>query len=292
MKNLKKTIKFLMQHPLGEKNRTKTIVRFFIWQIIARFFPNGLVKSWVENSCLYMKKSLHSATANYYVGLQEFEEMSFVLHVLEKDDLFLDIGSNIGVYTILASKLKKAKTIAFEPAKETIKILEKNISINNIESNVTIFNCALGDKTEISFITSNHDSENHIIPNSNNLDQSIQINRLDDLLIEIPILIKIDTEGFEFKILQGSKRIIENDSQKAIILEMNGASLRYGDKDSDVHNLLTAHGYKIYTYLPFEKKLKLSNSFKSGNNIYIKDLDFITNRVKNSRTIDIYGNKL
>jgi FkbM family methyltransferase len=286
-----KTIKFLLQHPIGRKKMIKTLFRFFIWQFISRFLPNGTIKPWVENAKLFMKKSLHSATANYYVGLQEFEEMSFLLHVLVKDDLFVDIGSNVGVYAILASKLKEAKTIAFEPANEAIKILKRNIQINEIQHFVTICQSALGETKEISYITNNQDSENHIVTNFSNSNQKIEINRLDDMVDEIPVLIKIDTEGFEYKILKGGKRLIENYNQKAIIIEMNGASLRYGDKDIDLHNLLTSQGYKIYTYSPFEKILKLSNSYLSGNNIYIKDIDFINNRIRNSRMINIFGNK-
>ena len=59
MKQLKKTIKFLMQHPLGKQNRTRTLLRFFIWQVVSRFFPNGIIKSWVGNAKIFMKKSYY-----------------------------------------------------------------------------------------------------------------------------------------------------------------------------------------------------------------------------------------
>ena len=52
------------------------------------------------------------ATQNIYCGLQEFEEMAFLLHFLRKDDLPLDIGANIGSYTILAASSVGARTMA------------------------------------------------------------------------------------------------------------------------------------------------------------------------------------
>ena len=42
---------------------------------------------------------------NYYLGLAEYEEMAFLIHALKKDDVFVDCGANLGLYTILASKV-------------------------------------------------------------------------------------------------------------------------------------------------------------------------------------------
>ncbi|MEJ7626598.1 MAG: FkbM family methyltransferase [Ferruginibacter sp.] len=79
------------------------------------------------------------ATGNIYMGLHEFPDMGFLLHFLRSEDLFFDIGSNIGSYTILASGQVGAKTFAFEPVPSTFSALHKNILANNLESIVRAF---------------------------------------------------------------------------------------------------------------------------------------------------------
>lgn len=54
------------------------------------------------------------ATGNIYVGLHEFEDMAFLLHVLRRTDLFVDVGANIGSYTILAGGAAGAKLLLNE----------------------------------------------------------------------------------------------------------------------------------------------------------------------------------
>ena len=43
------------------------------------------------------------ATGNLFCGLHEIEDMGFVLHFLRSDDIFLDVGVNVGTYTVLAA---------------------------------------------------------------------------------------------------------------------------------------------------------------------------------------------
>jgi predicted RNA methylase len=72
------------------------------------------------------------ATGNIYVGLMEYEDMSFLLHYLQKDDLFYDIGANVGVYTVLTSQVKEVKTVSIEPLPLTYEKLLDNININRL----------------------------------------------------------------------------------------------------------------------------------------------------------------
>jgi hypothetical protein len=84
------------------------------------------------------------ATGNIYSGLHEFEDMGFLLHFLRPDDLFVDIGANIGSYTILASAAIGAATIAFEPVPDTHEWLRLNVAINNVDNKVERRREALG----------------------------------------------------------------------------------------------------------------------------------------------------
>jgi precorrin-6B methylase 2 len=86
------------------------------------------------------------ATGNIYAGLHEFADMAFTLHFLRPDDLFLDIGANIGSYTLLASAVCKARTISFEPDPKTMTLLRRNIDLNGLHGRVVLEQTAVGAK--------------------------------------------------------------------------------------------------------------------------------------------------
>ncbi len=67
------------------------------------------------------------ATGNIYAGLHEFDDMAFFLHLLRPEDMFADVGSNIGSYTILASGVVGAKSVAFEPVAFNLSFFEQVI---------------------------------------------------------------------------------------------------------------------------------------------------------------------
>ncbi len=73
---------------------------------------------------------MNGATGNFYTGLHEFEDMSFVLHALRSTDVFVDVGANIGSYTVLAAAVVGAQCIAFEPILETYGHLLQNVNLD------------------------------------------------------------------------------------------------------------------------------------------------------------------
>ena len=144
--SLKSVLKFIYNHPLNSIRKTNSICRFIIWQLSNLLVKRELIHSFTENSKILIKKGLTGATGNYYCGLHEFEEMSFLLHYLRPDDVFFDIGSNVGSYTILASAQIGAFSYAFEPVPSTFKYLQANVSINKMEENTELNNCGIGSK--------------------------------------------------------------------------------------------------------------------------------------------------
>src|SRR4029077_6652553 len=99
---------------------------------------------WIAGQHLAVRGGMTGATGNIYVGLNEFVDMMLPLHFLREGDLFLDIGANVGSYTVLASGICRAVTWAFEPDPGTIRNLKRNIAINSLEPLVTIYELALG----------------------------------------------------------------------------------------------------------------------------------------------------
>src|SRR5262245_33485687 len=106
--------RLILSHPLVRGARAKALVRIASWQLRSRL-QREVVVPWIADKKLVVRRGMTGATGNVYVGLHEFTDMMFLLHFLRAGDLFLDIGANVGTYTVLASGVSKASTRAFEP---------------------------------------------------------------------------------------------------------------------------------------------------------------------------------
>jgi FkbM family methyltransferase len=187
----------------------------------------------------------------------EMEEMSFLAHFLRPNDVFYDIGANVGAYSILISQHSKCRVFSFEPHPKTFDLLQRNISIQKNNQLIQAYNFGLGEKSSFVKFTSNLDTVNHVSSNINEETIEVQINVLDDLNIPIPTSIKIDVEGFEYAVILGAINTITK-YKPVIYYEKNSrvmtpamcvmANLPY--RNSDIYNverLLTCLGYNKFT---------------------------------------------
>lgn len=293
MRRLLKIVRFINNHPLTKGNTSKAFLRLIKWQIVSSLYPYPVIYPFVENSRLIVKKGMTGATGNIYVGLHEFEEMAFLLHLLQKGDVFGDIGANIGSYTILASVVVNAKTIAVEPIPSTFKHLRDNIKINDAEHLVSAFNNGAGATEGNLRFTKSFDTVNHVVAENDLHEDAIEVPvvTMDYLFSNhFPVLLKIDVEGFELNVLKGGKNVLTSNDLKAIIIELNGSGNRYGISDDAVHNLLLSYGFLPYSYSPFDRRLtSISTLSGNGNIIYIKDKSFVEERINNSRLYSLFG---
>jgi FkbM family methyltransferase len=287
--SLLSTLKFITSHPLNRGNIIKAIFRFLRWQINTRLNTYPIIYQFTERSKLIIHKGMTGATGNLYCGLHEFEDMLFLLHFLRKNDLFLDVGANIGSYTILASSHVFANTISIEPVPSTFNHLVKNVLINFSQERVEVMNIALGSKKCFVDFTSNFDTVNHVATKSDTESIKVSVEKLDDILLDkkVPILIKIDVEGFETEVLNGAANSILSNELKAIIVELNGSGLRYGYDENLIHEKLLVSGFKPYRYFPINRSLTLIETFGKYNTIYIRDIEFVTERLYNAEKVKI-----
>ena len=114
MAALRNLSRFFLTHPLTRSAPHKAWLRFALWQLRSRM-QSEVVVAWIAGSKLAVRRGMSGATGNIYVGLHEFADMMLPLHFLREGDLFLDIGSNVGSYAVLASRVCGATTWAFEP---------------------------------------------------------------------------------------------------------------------------------------------------------------------------------
>ena len=159
-----------------------------------------------------------------------------------KNIVFWDIGANIGLFSIYAAtKFKNIEIISFEPSTSNTRTLSRNISINNLESKISIFPGALSDKENIfSYFNETIFSEGSSISNFNSdidhLGKTIKENQIknkynlfgtsidyliQNKILKVPNYIKIDVDGIEHLILKGAKNLLKNKNFKELSIEMN-----------------------------------------------------------------------
>ena len=275
---------FVWFHPLNHNNRLASIWRVMSFQIASRIIKAPIILPFVNGTQLITCHGMSGATGDWYCGLREYEDMSFLLHTLQSGDLFVDVGANIGSYSILAATCKGVDVIAFEPIPSTFSYLKKNIKLNLLDNQVRAMNIGLADQKGTLHFSQNLDTINHVILNNekNYPSVNIEVQRLDDVLEKkCPTMIKIDVEGYETQVLQGAKKVIDNPTLIAVIVELNESGKRYGKDDNDVHQLLISKGFDCFKYDPFKYRLKsLQSKFnKISNTLYLRNLDEIQSRI-------------
>ncbi len=294
MKELIKLLRDITNHPLNKNNKIQAVLRFIKWQISTRLISYPIIYPFTENAKLIIQKSMCGATGNLYCGIEDYEDMAFLLHLLRKDDLFIDVGANIGSYTVLASAHVGAKTISIEPVPSTFENLVRNISINQIHEKVTAYRIALGSMKGTIDFTSSLDTWNCVASKEEPGTIKVPVDTLDGILqnIETPLLIKMDVEGFETEVLQGASMTLQQSGLKAIILELVGAGVNYGYDENKIHDLLTGLNFERVQYDPIERTLKPLDTFGIYNTIYIRNKDFVQQRVKSAPKVKILNHEI
>lgn len=282
-----KTLRYIWRHPYNRSNRVAAILRFFKWQLGSRLNPYPVAYPYTEKTRLLVWNGLTGATGNIYCGLLEYDDMCFLLHFLREDDLFVDAGANVGAYTLLASGEVGAQTVAVEPVPRTFSFLFDNVHLNRLDGQVRLYNIGLGSaKGKLKF-TSSHDTVNHVATRDEPGVIDVEVRTLDDLAEKVPALIKIDVEGFETEVLRGARKLLSDSTLKAIIIELNGSGSRYGYDENQIHADLLNLGFRPYGYDPKCRELRELQTFGNHNTIYIRNLDFVSQRISGARKIRV-----
>ena len=216
------------------------------------------------------------ATGNIYCGLHEFQDMGWLLHTLRADDLFLDIGANVGSYTVLAASEVGSEFHAFEPIPSTFEHLRANIEENKASDIGRLWNNGLGDKRSTLKFTNHLDTVNHVVSEGES-GIEVEVLTLDEItLASKKRLVKIDVEGYEQFVLDGGQALFKDTKAiLGIIVELNGSGNRFGKSDLEIHQQLLAWGYASYAYDPIERRLEPVKVPLDHNTIYIPNANLL-----------------
>lgn len=206
----------------------------------------------------------------------ELTEIKFLKQIIKNGDTVLDLGANIGVYTLIFAKLvgKSGHVFAFEPDPTNFEILSKNVKENKHE-NVTLVQKAVSEKNDrIKLFVSKRNHASHRIFDSEEKRNSIEVDviTLDTYFKKIknPInFIKMDVEGVEGATLLGASNIIKNSKDLVIMMEYFPKWIRkYGMNPEEILDSLIEKKFKLFNINQKERKIfpiNLKNFVKEYN---------------------------
>lgn len=288
-----RTVNFILNHPLSSKNKVKAFQRLLSWQVRSRLIGKPVTYGFVNESRLLVYPGMTGATGNIYAGLHEFYDMGFVLHALREDDVFVDVGANIGSYTVLAGAAVGADCIAIEPVPSTFSHLLENVELNYLQNSVDCLNIGIGKEAGTLRFSADEDTMNHVVADAEVCDRTIDIavKRLDDVLAgRSPTIIKIDVEGWEANVISGAREVFSGQEPLAVLMEF-GMGKRYGFNDEQLYEEVLDFGFKRVSYDPFERTLipSESNGLTDGNILFVKDIDYFRHRVQSAQKSQSLG---
>jgi FkbM family methyltransferase len=231
---------------------------------------------------------MYGATQNIYCGLNDFEDMSFVLHYLRENDIFLDVGANVGTYTVLASAAARARSYAFEPSPAAIQSLYGNVALNRIADRVNIEPYAIGRAPgSVTFATGGASAMHHI--GGDGSGSRIEMRTIDSYHLS-PAIMKIDVEGYEAEVLAGAIETASCQELVAIITENSDDSGKYGDGIQSVSSFMSQHGFTAFTYDPWHRNFTAKR--KSDNTLYLRDIERVKRRVAEAEPFHVFGRSI
>ena len=154
-------------------------------------------------------------------------------------ETLLDIGANVGMYTIFAARTRGARVFAFEPESQNYAILNRNIHLNGLSGRVTAYCSALSDRAGFAELhvslflpgASCHsygaslDHNNQ--PTVAQFAQGCIATTVDDLVaaeaMPVPAHIKIDVDGLEHKVIAGAAKTLADRRVRSVLIEINSA---------------------------------------------------------------------
>lgn len=251
----KKVAKIISGHRIGRFYPIRVINSFIISQLRSNFAEVQGHKMFLDS-----KDSLSLSIYESYEPL----ETQLVKREIKRGNVVLDLGANIGYYTLIFAKLvgEEGKVFAFEPDPTNFALLEKNIEMNGYKNVILVQKAVSNKDGKLKLYLSEYSMGDHAIFNLYEGCKFIEIEaiRLDDYFknYEGKIdFIKIDTEGAEEQAIQSMLNLLKKNKTVKILTEFFPIGLKGSDIDpAEYLNTLLKLDFKLYHINEQEKKIE------------------------------------
>jgi FkbM family methyltransferase len=256
--------------------------RYLAWQVWERTVRRPWTVQLADGIRIRCHPHSPISSAVIYYGLADFEEMRFLLDYLKAGDTFVDVGANVGVYSLLACSVPGVSVLAFEPSAATFERALENVRLNGLEDRVNLVRRAVGSSERQALLTVGLDARNSLVDGNaeETSAESVSVTTLDALAdrgLEGVALVKVDVEGWETEVLEGAAALLEG-RRPALIVEVNDVE--------GLEQIRDRYGYTCVRYLPETRVLTpaVLAAAKGLNVIMVPDVAAAASRLDLNRS--------
>ncbi len=240
--------------------------RFYIIYVTHNFIISHIKFAEVEGHKMFLD-SHHRGISIH--GTYDPFETEVLKNQIKKGDVVLDLGANIGFFTLIFAKLvgEEGKVFAFEPDPDNFSLLKKNIEINGYQ-NVILVHKAVSNETGKTRLYLSSEASDHRIYDSYDGRKSIEIEttRLDDYFNKYNgriDFIKMDVQGAEWAVIKGASSLLQKTKNLKITTEFWPIGLkRFGVEPQEYLKLLLKHCFQLYNINEKARKIEPVNITK------------------------------
>lgn len=259
-----------------------SVLKFFLSNLLFRRSSNSI--KWIPylGTHAYLFENQKDADKLKKGVYAEMPELRFFQDNFDKNDVFIDIGSNMGLFSILAAN-HVDKVIAFEPIKLNSALIRLSLAAKNIE-NVKIYENAVSDvdgestfiqvaQSSLSMCSPGNDKEAVDFIKNEYGEKTLQLTKvaavkLDSFSLNKVNLIKIDVEGMELKVVKGAKRTIKRCQPRLIMIEIFARAMALHKQSAEeLFSVMSELGYTPFI-LKDQNLEKFSDQKIPNDNIF------------------------
>lgn len=236
---------------------------------------SGIVDAIIHGYSIQLDLSDHIQRL-VFIGAYERWETSIFRKSLKTNMCVIDVGANIGYFTLLAARLvgQNGKVIAIEPDPEAFAKLKKTVEINKI-TQIVLINGGLGRNVDSMFLPKAGRGNNSpsLLDRSHDSGCIINIYKLDDIVKKYGIfkcdLLKVDVEGYEPEVFAGGALSLSEGIIYAIIFEINRHWLQFLNYTPEMMlKYICSFGFRDETILPFDPQKDIDTRLLVFNNLF------------------------
>lgn len=251
----------------------------------------------IQGSKMYMNpdnlpKRFKRTFRSYIIsGIWEELTTEMFRKVIKKGDIVVDLGTNIGYFTLLTSRLigNEGRVYAFEPEPVNYSLLVKNIEMNGYKNIIPVQKAVSNTTGKVRLFIDNEDSGAHTILPNNTKQEFVEIESitLDDYFGDKkhPInVVKMDVEGAEMAALSGMDRIIKENENLKMFVEFYSPGIRRSGNSPEefARRLLEDYHFSI---------LAIGDYRKNKEYLRINNVNELINFCKGEKTVNLFLEK-
>lgn len=226
------------------------------WLVLTSAIPQ------VETSVADTRATFNISNRREYKRITDFGDeepvLTDLLERMQSDDIFFDIGANVGLFSCLAGqKLSEGYVVSFEPHPRNLERLRENMKMNDISGQVLPYALSDAESTESFNIGEDEPGVGKAALSDRMTGQTSQMREVQtipgDKLIDqgnvpFPTVLKIDVEGAEARVLRGLQKVLSDPTCRLVYCEIHHERLsEFGTDAEEVRGLLEESGFQLST---------------------------------------------